>query len=490
MNNRTIMKNSILCLTALLLCAYSLCSCTGSSIPESEGDVNLSGAIIHPIERIDVNVDGASTPLGSTGTGTHGGHESRVVRTEHGTFATYITDNYPDDDYDFSWDVFSVIKLNEGIDEVIFSADYPHANGSCTPNILYGSDGLLYVTVVADDKPKYYSANFTREGAWLDIYAINPVTYEVKTYSHRPDFDIIWVGGYGYSQPILDSATGKLYALYSGGDIPGYLAWFVLDLETGDWDPVCHTANIDYRLSYFNAYPDQNGGFFFIGQRDVQKDNLAKHFEITFSSTGGYIWDALYFGHVKSADNAAVELSVLEEYPYQTGMTDVDPPVNSHYGNGCTYLSENGDLHVVYTSIADGKRNTIHAIYQQSGDSYVLAGKCPLDLGDRFYTYAMCQGACGDLYLIAEDNERLLSERNGVGSKRATLEIFRLTDDGLSFEQFLEPTILRFRNGLRADTFYKLSFSSTRNGSLSDGTVDLLFFDTENRYFHFAITLP
>ena len=51
--------------------------------------------------------EGVAHRLYSTATGIHGGHESRVVRTENGTFAVYITAEYPDENYDFTWDNYS-----------------------------------------------------------------------------------------------------------------------------------------------------------------------------------------------------------------------------------------------------------------------------------------------------------------------------------------------------------------------------------------------
>ena len=68
--------------------------------------------IISKVSSVKIrNEEGVGKPLYSNSTGIHGGHESRIVRTASGTFAVYITAEYPDETYDFSWDEFSVVKI-------------------------------------------------------------------------------------------------------------------------------------------------------------------------------------------------------------------------------------------------------------------------------------------------------------------------------------------------------------------------------------------
>lgn len=421
---------------------------------------------------------GAGEELYSNATGIHGGHESRIVRTENGSFAVYITNEYPDTEYDFSWDEFTVVKLRDGIDKEIFRGRYPHALGSCAPNILCGEDGKLYVTVIADDKPKYYSANYTREGAWLRIYVIDPITYEVREYSHNPDFDVIWVHGYGYSQPILDEKAGKLYALFAGGDIPGYLAWFIFDLKTMTWESGCYTAQIHSRVAYFNAYPDGEGGFYFIAERAVLASELGKYLGVTFEPSAGYIWDALYLGVVKDANKAEVELTAIYEYPYVPGTT-MSHPAAVHYGRGCSYLDKNGILHLIYSCYYEDQHSVFYVRYDSNLN---LIEERPLEIENTEYTFAMAEGIGGDLYIIGANNKE--------GNKIAEFDIWRSADGGASYEHFYHLDKLKAASGKTVNWFYKLNFSSPRNGSLIDGTVDLLFFDKDNLYHHFTVTLP
>ena len=208
--------------------------------------------------------DAEGNPYLSTGTGTHGGHENKLVRTPYGTFVVYLTGERNDDTYNFVWDQFKVFKITSESLEVVLEAEYPHSNGSCLPTIFAGDAGKLYVTVISCDNLKYHSDNL-REGAWLDVYEIDAKTCTYEKYSSNPDFELPKVHGYGYSQPIPDIENGKIYALYTGGGVPGYLAWFIYDIDTHTWSTECYTVETDFRLAYFYMFPDGNGGFYGIG---------------------------------------------------------------------------------------------------------------------------------------------------------------------------------------------------------------------------------
>lgn len=492
MNNLSKIKRTIALAVVLLLILNSCNAPTSNPASTTEAAMTTDEAttaeavepaidtpIISKVSAIKVkNEEGVAKPLYSNATGIHGGHESRIVRTSNGTFAVYITAEYPDATYDFTWDEFSVVKINDGVDELIFRDRYPHAAGSCAPNILCGEDGKLYVTVIADDKPKYFSANFSREGAWLRVYVIDPVTYEVQTYSHNPDFEIIWVHGYGYSQPILDEKAGKFYALYTGGDVLGYLAWFVLDLKTMTWDSECYTVKTHSRIAYFNAYPDGNGGFYFIAERAVLADELGKELGVTFEPSGGYIWDALYMCRITDATKENVEITPISEYPYQSGTT-VNRPTSVHYGSGCSYLDRNGILHLIYSYFYGEERSVYYVRFDKDLNQ---TEKRLLEIDHVEYTFAMAEGIGGDLYIIGADTRE--------EKTRAEINIWRSADGGDSYSLFYSQNKLTETSGKIVGWFYKLNATSSRNGSLTDGTVDLLFFDEDNLYYNFSITLP
>ena len=436
---------------------------------------------ISTTESIRVKKNGLIQSPSSNGTGTHGGHESRIVRTEHGVYAVYITDNRKDDSYGFSWDEFTVFKLNDNdFDQVILKDEYPHSDGSCAPNILYGSDGKLYVTIIADDKYKYFSNNFSKEGAWIKIYTIDPITFEYEVEHFTPDFRKIWVHGYGYSQPILDCENQKLYTLYTGGDVPGYLVWFIFDLQTKKWDYSCYTFENDFRIAYFNAYPDGNGGFYFFGERAVLKTGLEEYYDISFADPNGYIWDALYLCHVKDPTTANVDIRVIKEAEYESGMKDVPQTGVVHYGCGASYRDSNGVTHLVY-SYKTPEGTDVY--YERYSDELELIESREINFTDpsNFFTIAIAENSNG-LYLIISSTLE--------NTEHAKLEIWHSENNGDSFSLLLDPTYLKTNQKRVCKSFYKLSFSSTRNGSVTDGRVDLLFFDDNNYYYHFHVVLP
>ena len=111
--------------------------------------------------------EGAS-PLYSTGSGVHGGHENRIIRTENGTYGAYIiseTDG-PTPEHPL-WMVgvakAAIFKVTSTGFKIIHTYEFPRNNSSCTPNILYGGDGMIYVTTIAGDE-EAYQLEFVKKG--------------------------------------------------------------------------------------------------------------------------------------------------------------------------------------------------------------------------------------------------------------------------------------------------------------------------------------
>jgi hypothetical protein len=94
----------------------------------------------------------------------------------------------------------------------------------------------------------------------------------------------------------------------------------------------------------------------------------------------------------------------------------------------------------------------------------------------------MAEGIGGDLYIIGADTRE--------EKKLAELNVWRSQNGGDSYEHCYHQRKLIESSGKIVGWFYKLNASSPRNGSLTDGTVELLFFDENNLYYHFSVTLP
>ena len=412
----------------------------------------------------------------STGTGTHGGHENKLVRTPYGTFVVYLTGERNDDTHDFVWDQFKVFKVtSEGV-SVVLEAEYPHSNGSCLPTIFAGDAGKLYVTVISCDNLKYHSDNL-REGAWLDVYEIDAKTCEYQKYSANPDFEISKVHGYGYSQPVPDIINGKIYALYTGGGVPGYLAWFAYDIDTHTWDTECYTVETDFRLAYFYMFADGNGGFYGLGQRDILCSDLGTYLGLTFQSSG-YAWDALYLFHIKDPAKEEYEIQVVRESEYE----QTDEPQAAQGLGGSAYRDDKGNIHILYAHTK--KRDTVryHAVYDK--DLNVIKNeelKLTNDTKKNSYTLTMTQAPDGTYYIFAVNNYMTV--------KAANVEIWSSTD-GLTFTKLIDSIPLMRDSETQFVPQLKFITSNTRNNSTIDGTVGFLVFeylDGEYKYYYFAV---
>ncbi|MBQ3901356.1 MAG: S-layer homology domain-containing protein, partial [Clostridia bacterium] len=288
--------------------------------------------------------------------------------------------------------------------------------------------------------------------------------------------------GYGYTQPILDTEHGKLYALACGGEAPGYMAWFIYDLETRTWDPECHTFELFARYCYINGYPDGNGGFTIVVERDAPITALKEALGVNFSTTGGYAFDAISVMHV--ADPAVDELEEIPvcfpEYTAEgynnTGKNRMDSA--SHYGvGGCTYLDSSDLLHIIYTHKCGNTSvvSVMHAIYDLEGNE-IYKKLIPTSLlpknGTKTYKgangFAMTQGADGKYYIFVLTNATV-----------ATLEIWSSpADDGKTFKKIVGPLTLTDAEGNTVSSALVPIIANTRNRSLIDGVADIMFHST------------
>ncbi|MBQ6263790.1 MAG: S-layer homology domain-containing protein [Clostridia bacterium] len=446
------------------------------------------------------------------GVGAHGGHETRLVRTPYGTYATYITEatGKASDDHPL-WHqgvaTFSVIKITSDGFHVLFEDEYPQANGSCTPNVLYGENGKVYATVICDNKDRYMGSMGTsdfRNGIWLAVYEIDVLTDEVTKPSaptlidhETSPFDD---HGYGYTQPILDNNNGKLYAIACGGEgEEGYLAWFIYDLKTRTWDPECYTVTVDTRRCYINGYPDGKNGFTFVIERCAQKGRLAANLGLEFTGDpDSYVWDALYLYHIadpRKEEYVEVPICVpdyVAEGAVQNGKYYFDGA--SHYGTGgCTYLDLSGRLHVIYTHTVSSTRKTTvyHAIYDLSGNK-LYCEPIPTELIQKngmgsisSNGFVMTQGTDGTYYVFFMK-----------GAKTASFEVWSSpSGDGINFTRIEEAVELKTPDGKPVAKGTKPIIANSRNHSVLDGVAAIMFHSTEQNdggdpYYYFSVDLP
>ncbi|MBR6915992.1 MAG: hypothetical protein IKN36_06500, partial [Clostridia bacterium] len=274
------------------------------------------------------------------------------------------------------------------------------------------------------------------------------------------------------------------------------MAWWIYDLNTRTWDPTCHTIERFSRRCYMNVYPDGNGGFTMVTERCAPSRELGIALGCTFS-TSGYLWDALYVMHVPDPNVDYAEDTTIWEPTYVAGAKN-NIASASHYGTGgCTYLDTQNRLHVIYSvqyySPSTSKTKvagTYHAMYDLSGNE-LYNELIPTTLlsknGTSTYKgpsgFAMTQGPNGLYHIFT-----ITGSLSGT-----TLEIWS-SSDGISFTKRVKNVALVDENGNAIAEGTKPIIANTRNGSVIDGTVALMFHhgggSGGDPYYYFSVQLP
>ncbi len=442
----------------------------GAAYTDDEIGLMISEAI-----RVDDKGDATDTKV--TWIGTHGGHEVKVVRSRYGTFAVFVTDDNtdgtrPDDEMSF-------FEITSDGCRRIFIDNFEHSQGSCVPNVLQGPDGKIFIILMNN------GWSFAR----LTLY-----TYDAKTDTYTKDvqtrsFDVPGnqCHGYGYTQAVLDNHNGKIYAIFNGGDVPGYVAWFIYDMESGKWDNECFTVQFDWRIAYDNAYPDGNGGFFFVAQRCALVQALGQLLCVDFKKQSGYIWDALILVHVADPRKEEYTMQYIFEPEYSTTDEGVKGYSATNYGTGATNLDTHGNLHVVYTTSVGTKMDLRYAVYD-SNLKEIRNSSLRLSDAKAAYTPAVGENTKGEVFIIGLNKD--------TRSRETTLEVWKVSDDTLSLTKLCEPQLItvRGRDGATMGKPTKIIAGSIRNGSDIDGYVPILMYaDDENKtmdYYYFCVKLP
>ena len=481
---------SLILLTATVLSAalsagsvFAATTPAEDAIPENIGIVREYSGVKVSYTRPFTDASGV-IPVGA-GVGAHGAYETRIVRTENGTYAAFITDatGAPTAEHP-GWDcgvaTFSIVKITATGFERIFTAEYPQALGSCTPNLVQGPNGIVYCVIIADDKDR--RQNEYCNGVWLEVYKLDTATDTVTkpggTQKYRHTTSPTDDHGYGYTQPIFDFEHGKMYALTCGGEAPGFLAWWIYDLNTDRWNSTCHTVQIFTRRCYINGYADGSGGFTIIIERCAPIKALKQALGFQFSlGDNSYAWDGLYLMHVANPNvNSFTETEIaVAQYTSEgrNGTGKNDPDTVSHYGNnGCTYLDDLERLHVIYShKVGNIRKTTVyHAVYDLSGNELfkeVLSTTLVSGNGGspKPKSYAMTQDTDGTYYVFCEL----------ASSGAATIQLWKSNpDDGLHFTKLSSATTLQLPGDTTVGTG-KLIIGNSRNYSENDGYVPMMF---------------
>jgi hypothetical protein len=134
---------------------------------------------------------------------------------------------------------------------------------------------------------------------------------------------------------------------------------------------------------------------------------------------------------------------------------------------------------LIYTYYYGDERSVYYVRYDNDLNEIE---KRHLEIDHLEYTFAMAEGISGDLYIIGANTSKNISYTE--------INIWRSQNSGDSYDHFHHQRRLYETSGKTVGRFYKLNATSSRNFSVIDGTIDLLYFDDDNMYYHFSVILP
>lgn len=471
------MKKSLICLLFLII---------GLSSTAFAASVNQDSEQIKMAEVLNISeLSGAI----SYGNGSHSGHQTRVLHTSHGDYVAYLSCEIKNGGVDLN--EFSIIKVSNGEATILYQ-DY----------IVYDTSSI---SIFADENEEVYAATLNgnkfntlpgeKESANLAIWHVDSATDKVTGYTATLQFDV--TNGYGYAQPAIDTVSHKIYALFSGGDEPGIISWFIFDLETMSWESKSYSIDLPTRYCYHYAYADGKGGLVIVSEND-RKAATAGYPEIATAPfwSANYVWDRLDMFYIPDMYNDSLFYTYTVQDADYSRVRDLDgdgkyesdderqtnlyPGVlNNHSGD--TFLDADGYLHVLYTMqymTAAWDRRVVeetqwHEVFDISDPSNViLLSKQQLFFdgyvdgfdNENHYGFRMVQSTDGTLYIIAI--------REDTGTDAGRLLVYKL----IKAESGYKYSLIYKSDRLIDDDFGAAGFSisGSRNLSVNDNTVSFV----------------
>ncbi len=430
--------------------------------------------------------------------GTHSGHQTRVVHTSHGDYIAYLSDAIIDNGV-LTLNEFSILKVLDGEVTLLYQ-DYVNYDSSSI-SIFADENEEVYAATLNGNK--FNSLPGSVESANLAIWHVDTETDSVTGYTATLSFNI--TNGYGYAQPVMDAVNNKIYALFSGGDEPGELAWFIFDIATMSWESEKYSIELPTRYCYHYAYADGKGGIVLVNEQD-RKAGLAGYPEILTAPLwpANYVWDKLdmfcipdmyddsvfYMHSVQDADySRVIDLDGDGKYDSEEERkTNVYPGVSNNF-SGDVFMDASGRIHVLYTVQffrAAYDRKTMeetqwHKVFDVSDPANVKLLYTEQLIFDGYnaeegkanpYNFRMAQdNAQGTLYIVAI--------RAGTDDASGRLLLYELTetDDGCDYT-------LVYRSERLSDNEIStgMCISGPRSLSVNDNTVSVMFHTDGGHY--------
>ncbi|MBR5454135.1 MAG: hypothetical protein IKV54_08650 [Clostridia bacterium] len=457
------MKKFIAVLSAAFL-TLLLFSCSTVEVTDTDDTTALQDSDVNKeiivSEAVSILEKGG---IDSGASGSHGGQQTRICRTDHGTYAAFVS--YQDDNKYY----FYIVKTDGSDNVTVLYEDWCPADAALV-NIAQDNNGDVYVTAFPVDTTQSARPQYS----WLAMYVISAETDQVTEIEAKLRFNDTCSGGYGYAMPMFDFENRRIYAIYSGVGDPGKLSWFTYNINTGSWQDECITTVLeDMTHTYFYCFPDGNGGAFVVGERDISVDMMP---ELKFDSGSpvyaSFLWDKLDLFIIPDMTKGDCRMVSIEDADYSRADEGI-APINQNNQNGDVFIDSNGLMHVIYISyladydLAGGGETTSakhgeirHAIY--SDGVCIYNEKMKLQNEDLYYYIRMAENSDGELFLITFP----------INSEEY-FEIYKAADG-----RGEEWTLVKNEKMNWSEDFYVSSFSIScpRNNSLYDGTVDCLVF--------------
>ncbi len=239
----------------------------------------------------------------------HGNNQTRIVTTSSGSYLGLLTGEITEPSA--SYFTAALIRV------------LPDGTCKVLKEVVTGASSTT-ITVMADNDENVWMYSGWDEGSghfmtYLWCYRVETDSVDEYLYSNY----ISRGNGYGYSVACMDRYYNKIYAITGGGDAPnGYFAWGEFDIETGQWSRML-SKKVPCRYCYHYAYPDGNGGFFVITERDIRVYSAFTDLEgvrvsealQTFHSRSfdaNYMWDEPTLIHVPDLTKSEVVLHPIE----------------------------------------------------------------------------------------------------------------------------------------------------------------------------------
>lgn len=432
---------------------------------------DITSNVVHGVTLSDgimMSTSGARTIVN----GMHGGHQRRMVRTSHGTYVVYLSDETEGAMYELS-----LIRIDDnGEMNVIYQTMKAHDAASCAPYIFCDENENIYMTYFTPDT--WDSQPNVEEWISLHVLVYDKETKVVTDY--HTNRKSVTLEGWGYTTPVYDAAAGKIYALLAGGAYKeqASLCWFIFDLATMTWEPEQHMVNMPYRNGYMYAFPDNKGGFFYVGCQNRWKESV-EHSELI--KHNDWVFDQLNLIYVPDAYKNEYVMTPVYEADWSRLLTENLCPNNGCNQHGDVYIDRDGYMHVFSTSefiVANDKveghkpndrveRKSWHQVFDVSDPANIqcLYKEQMFFLNgteeDSFYRMRMTETTDGQQYIFAiQDNTNLV-------------EVWKATPksgDVMGYDYVFVTSKQYARPSQQT-----LDLTGISNGSLQDNVVELIY---------------